>query len=383
MYFLTLAELYNKKRSKPLGLSRRSDRRRSSLIDPDSLPGSKTPGMELKGAWEQGGKDCYLAWCMVKSALKTTSARQVLQGFASAANNLDLIKSLTERVRQDLPDFVLLDLYPQCKSLETLTNKPVLLPVESLLPSRQYRPKVKLNWFKIISYYNRLVQRCSWQKASLGLQDSNWGLHYNHMTPLVFTKAKAVHSFLCTYCPHFRTSVIPTLPQPTMLPSGAANVSTLHREPHLTAGEMDATVIWYANPMPPSLFTNRIGMGDDAEVVPISDRITGYFAMNMRSVSFPVQCEPHLLGIETHMVHTSLKKLSALHEQWKEMGKDAAVYLDSKSSMRPISRSVSKQKRADKNIQPPEELLKNITKAVKEVASFFESKAKEVSTLHN
>jgi hypothetical protein len=29
-----------------------------------------------------------------------------------------------------------------------------------------------------------------------------------------------------------------------------------------------------------------------------------------------------------------------------------------------------------------EELLKNITKAVKEVASFFESKAKEASTLH-
>lgn len=376
--FLTLAELYNRKRSK---LPKRSDRR-CSIIDPDCLSSKAPPGLEIRGGWEHGGKDSYLAWCLVKSALKVTSARQALQGFSSAANTQELTKPLSERVCQDLPDFVLLDLYPQCKSLETLANKPVILPVESLLPSRQYRPKVKLNWFKILGYYNRLVQRCSWQKMSLGFPHSDWGLRYNHMTPLVFTKAKAVHSFLCAHCALFRSCIIPTLPtlvQPGMLPAVGAvsNAPTSHREPHLVVGEMDVTVIWYVTPVPSMLLSSKRA-GGDAEIVPVSDRITGYFAINLKPVNFPVHSEPQLLGMETHVVHTSLKKLSALHDRWKEMEKGVAGYMDAKTAVRPISRSPSKQKRAEKNIQPPDELMKSIAKAVKEVATFFDSKAKEV-----
>lgn len=352
----------------------------SSIVDADLSSIGKAP-VETKPGLELGGKDSYLAWCMVRSALKVTSARQALQGFASAANTHELTKPLSERVLQDLPDFVLLDLYPQCKSLETLVNIPVILPVESLLLSRQYRPKVKLNWFKIIGYYNRLVQRCSWQKVTLGFPHSDWGLQYNHTTPLMFTKTKAVHSFLFAHCNLFRSCVIPSLPQPISPPSmtGAIpNAPSVHREPHLVVGEMDVTVIWYATPVPSSLLSGKRAAADDADILPASDRITGYFAMNLKPVNFPAHSEPHVLGMETHMVHTSLKKLSALHERWKEMEKSVVGYLDAKTAMRPISRSPSKQKRAEKNIQPPEDLMKSIAKAVKEVAIFFDSKAKEV-----
>ena len=370
-FLLTLAELYSKKRSKP-PTTRRSDRRMSMLADPD-----KTAGSEVKGGWEQGAKDCYLAWCMVRSAVKVTSSRQALQCFASTTSTADMTKPLSDRVLQDLPDFVLLDLYPQCKSLETLANKPILLPVASLLLSRQFRPKVMLNWFKVISYYNRLIQRCSWQKVSLGFPDSDWGLHYNHTSPLMYAKAKAVHGFLCSHYLPFKSCIIPALPQPSMLPSGPA-VSSSSKEPHLVTGEMDTTIIWYATPVPSVLLKKMVT--DSVEVLPASDRVTGYFAMNLKSVNFPIHCEPHVLGMETHVVHTSLKRLSALHDGWKEVEKSVAVYLDSKPSLRPISRSPSKQKRAEKNIQPPEELMKDIAEAVKKVADFFDSKAKEVCT---
>lgn len=369
--FLTLAELYSRKKPKP---HRRSERRMSSLVEPEVLSTSKVE----KGGWDQGGKENYLAWCMVKSALKVSSARHSLQGHASAASSPELTKPLSERVLQDLPDFVLLDLYPQCKSLEVLANRPVVLPIESLLLSRQFRPLVTLNWFKIISYYNKLVQRCSWQKVSLGLSDSDWGLRYNYTTPLVFVKTKAVHDFLCVHCHLFRTCVIPILPQLSMLPmGGVAGSSMSHREPHLTAGEMDVTIVWYTHPVPSSLIVTR-RTADEAELVPASDRITGYFAMNLKSVNFPVHSEPHALGMETHVVHTSLSRLSTLHDNWKALSGAMSAYLESKAAMRPTSRSLSKQRRAEKNLQPPEELMKGIAKAVKEVASFFESKAKEV-----
>lgn len=362
-FLLTLAELYSKKRGKP------PKRRMSMMVDPDS---SKVAGT---GGWDQATKDCYLAWCMVHSAVKVASSRQALQGFASTASTADMTKTLSERVLQDMPDFLLLELCPQCKSLETLSNKPVLLPIESLLPSQQFRPKVKLNWFKIISYYNRLIQRCSWQKVSMGFPNSDWGLQYNHTSPLVFSKAKAVHAFLSSHCPQFKSCTIPTLPQPSMLPSGPAILNP-SKEPHLVAGEMETSIIWYTTPVPSVLLKKTVT--DDVEVLPVSDRVTGYFAINLKSVNFPIHCEPHVLGMETHVVHTSLKRLSALHGSWKELGKAVAVYLDSRQSLRPISRSPSKQKRAERNIQPPEELTMDLARAVKEVADFFGSKAKEV-----
>lgn len=373
--FLTLAELYNKRKSRQ---AKRSERRMSSLIGSDV--DSKLDSRYDKGCWDQGGKESYLAWCMIKSAHKNSAARRALQSFASTANTPELTRPLSEKVLQDLPDVVLLDLYPQSKSLEALASKPVVLPTESLLPSRQYRATVNLNWFKIISYYHRLVQRCYWQKVSLGVSESHWALHYNCTTAAMHARAKATYNFLCTHCVQFRGCLIPSLPQLSMLPSTSISNAPAapHREPHLVAGEMDVTIIWCINPLPSSLLQAGKKTTADESSVPASDRITGYFALNLKPVNFPMHSEPHVLGMETHVVHASLRRLTDLHGSWKELARAMSAYLDSKASMRPLSRSTSKQKRAEKSLQPPEELMKGITKAVRDAASFFDSKAKEV-----
>lgn len=377
--FLSLAELYNKKKKLKTLNPKKYDRRRS-FVPPegDESPGkvdkSGWEGKWDKGGWDLGGKENYLSWCMVKSVLKISSARQSLQALASAANNADLTRPLSEKVLHEMPDFILLELQSQCETLDTLSSKPVLLPIESLLPSKQYRPNVSLSWFKIINYFNRLIQRCYWQKLSLHLPDSDWELHFNYITPSVYTKTKAVFGFLVSQCPAFKSCVVPALPQLSMLPGGTFSPWTggviSHRDPHLIASDTDVTIVWYNNPLPPFLL--------GASQLSVSDRITGYFAMNFKSVNFPLHAEPYLLGMDSHVFHTSLTQLSKLHKDWKELSSRALVYLDAKASMRPVSRSPSKQRRAEKSILPPEELVKEIAVAVRDVSDFFDSKARDV-----
>lgn len=399
---LTLAELYHKKKV------RRSERRKSVSIvlnaGPPASTGATTTGSEqgqdrekagggsgsgressasrtervpTAAMWESGGKEGYLAWCMVRATQRIWTARQALQGLASSASHQEMTKPLSDKILQDLPDFALLELQVQCKTLQQLGSKAVLLPIESLLPSRQFRPRKVLNWFKVVNYFSRLVQRCYWQKATLHLPDSDWALHYNFTTLSVYAKAKAVYNFLNTHCTAFKPCVMPPLPQLSMLPGGTYSPWTgsmsVHREPHLAAGETEVTVVWCSNPFSPLC-------GEGAEsghpTSAASEHITGYFAMNTRAVYFPISNEPHTLGVETHIIHTSLRELSELHGNWVELGKLVGVYLDSRALLRPSSRSPSKIRRAEKNMQPPEEVVTGIPRVVKETATFLHSKAK-------
>ena len=364
---LCLSELHNKRKCKVM---------KRPVLD------RRTPSPMDQGTWEQGGRDNYLSWCTIKSALKTSTARQTLLSYACAANNADLNKTLPEKALLDLPDFVLLDLSPQCLTLDLLVSKPVIMPVESLLLSRQYRPKITLTWFKIINYYHRLIQRCFWQKVSLQLPHSDWMLHYNTATPLLYGKAKALFGFLSTHCGPFRSCQIPVFPQQVVPSGGLAPWTTLtggtHREPHLQASDIEVTIIWHTNPLPSS----SLPSAEQAESSTSADnKITGYFALNLKTVGFPIHQEPHLLGIDTHMFHTSLHKLACVHDTWKELSKAVSAFLDSRANMRPVSRSPSKQRKVDRSIHPPDDLVKRITKAVKSVAVLFESKAKEVQSL--
>ena len=318
---------------------------------------------------------------MIKSALRLSTARQSLQGLTASANNPEMTKPLPDKVLHDMPDFIILELCPESATLRTLSSHSGLIPLNSLLPSLQYRSNTAINWFKIVNYYSRLLRRCYWQKVALHLPDSDWGLHYHQATPTLYIKAKAVLAFLSVNCPNFKSCQMPPLPQLTMLPSGgispwASNAATshLHREPHLMAGEADVTIFWYRSPLPPILHA----ADPTHKPHPPSDRIVGYFAMNAKSVNFPVQSEPHLLGIDTHVCHTSLSQLKELHEKWEELSKAVKVYQEARNSLRPISRSPAKQRKAEKSLHPPEELVKSVSEAVKDAACFFDSKAKEV-----
>lgn len=379
---LTLAELYNRKKAKCL---KRGERRRSVSIVIDAVDDLSKPASEkdkekdkaLESKWETGGKEGYLSWCMIKSAMKISQSRQTLLGYASSTNTPEMTKPLPEKILHELPDFVLLELQAQCESLDTLSNKPVLLPIDSLLPSKQFRPKVSLNWFKIINYYSRLVQSCFWRKFTLHLPDSDWELHSNFVTTSIYPKTKALFSFLVSHCPSFKACMMPSLQHLSMLPGGihTSGGTSVHRDSHLVASDTDATVMWYSNPFSPLLAPPQLGRGG-AEELPTSDRIAGYFALNSKVVSFPLHTEPHLLGMETYVIHTSLRKLMELHKRWEELGKAVSTWLDAKAALRPISRSPSKQKKAEKSIQPPEEVVRGIPKAVREAAIFLDSKSK-------
>lgn len=388
--FLNLAELLTNKKTRYFPRRLRSP---SADLEGFSSPvkGGKTSPQHSpqQDRGELGGpKDNYLSWSMIKAGLRTATAHQSLQALASAANNPDLTKPLSDKALQDLPDFILLELHPQCRGLSTLVSQPALLSIESLLPSKQYRPQFKLTWFKIVNYYMRLLRRCHWQKGTLQLPDSDWGLYYNHTTPFIYAKAKAVLHYLSTHCSLFKPCLIPSMAPMNMLPSGGSfstwmsGTNTPHREPHLAASETDVTIVWFNNPLPPPLQTHTNwstgGTSPSPEAIPPSDRITGYFAMNLKPVNFPLHSEPHLLGVDVHMVHTSLRKLSGLHQSWKELSGEVSSYMESRANMRPTSRSPSKQKRAEKNLQPPEVLIRGIAKGVKDMAEFFDSNSKEV-----
>lgn len=371
-----MAELYNKKRAKSL---KRAGRKSVSIVINAQEPVKTTADQEKagwegkwdKGGWEFGGKEGYLAWCMVKSALKISTTRQTLLGFASSTNNSDMTKTLSDKILHELPDFILLELQSQSEILNTLSDRPILLPIESLLPSRQFRSKRGINWFKIISYYSRLIQRCYWQKVTLHLSESDWALHYNFTTPSVYAKAKAVFNFLNSYCTAFKACLMPSLPHLSMLPGSTfAGGVTSHREPQLVASDADVTVIWSNNP-----FSSMLAAKSEPPL-PISDRITGYFAMNLKSVNFPVHAEPYILGIEMHVIHTSVRELSEVYSNWEQLAKVVSVYLDARAAMRPVSRSPSKQRKVEKSIQPPEEVVVGIPKAVREITTFLQSKAK-------
>ncbi len=419
--FLVLSELYAKKKAniaaKHASTRRKSEvrqsitlapsDRRGSLLDQDAaiptpagfMPGPShspthgpTPpagkgganweGKWDRGGWDLGGKENYLAWCMIKSALRLTTARQSLQGLAASASNPDMTKPLTEKALHDMPDFILLELCPESPALRALSSRAGLLPIESLLPSRQHRPNLSISWLKVINYYNHLLRRCYWQKVALQLPDSDWDLHYHYATPRLFAKARAVLAFLSALCPHFKSCLMPPIPQLSMLPSGtfspwagSAVTPHIHREPQLMAGDADVTIIWYRSFLPPILSA----ADPTYKPHPSSDRIIGYFAMNLKPVNFPIHAEPYLLGIDTHVCHTSLSKLKEMHEDLEELSKAVKAYMDARSSIRPVSRSPLKQRKAEKSAHPPDELVRSVRKAVKDISCFFDSKAKEVN----
>lgn len=355
--FLTLAEVSNKR-------CKQSSIFKAVSQESGISATSELTDLKLELERERGKEKAY-AWSMIRLALRTSTAQQSLRGLVSATRDESMTAPLPLRALKDLPDFLLLELCSNNNDiLLTLNSKLVVLPVESLLQTtlvaQVKKANVELSWFSIISWYYRLLQRCYWQKASLKLTDSAWGLNHHSVTPALHRKCKATLHFLTTHCPQFKSCLIPR----NILHFSV----TGHTGPcENLASETEVTVLWCKNS-----FSSSPEMA-------ISDRITCYIAANSRTVTSPTHFTAQQLGLETHILHTSLEKLTKLHETWKALAKEAQDFMDIKANLLPISRSPAKQRKSEKSLQPPDVLVQGITKALKQTARLFKLKTKNVS----
>lgn len=291
-----------------------------------------------------------------------------------------MTQTLNSRALQNLPDFALLELCPHsdstsdCDILESLIRKATVLPIQNLLPHNQLENDTKnLTWIKILNYYYRLSQRCIWQKTSLQISGSDWGLHYHSATPSLHLKTRAMYMFLSAHFALFKaTCMVPPLPQYSVQHLGHVYKLVSHNpfqlEQHLVAGEAEVSLLWHRDSLPLLFHMN-------APSVPGPDRLMGYFAFNVRAVLSPVQSAFHVLGIEVHVIHTTLTELTALHQVWSDLVESCQAYLQLRELNRPVSRSPKRKK----VLLPPKELVKQIANAVRSVARLLKVKTKQVS----
>ena len=369
-----------------------SSSRRSSRSGMSSKPSSQEQDKSSKAEREwlkERGRESYLAWCMVRSALHSCSTSQQLQVLASELHNEEISRHLTDKMLDDLPDFVLLDLCPSENFLQALATDVRSPPIEMMLPSTQYADTTGLTWFKIIGYFYKLLQTCFWQKAALNATRSPWMLHYGEQTPSTYSKCKALLNFLLQHCPPFKSCKLPSLPPLLSLSaaqrqsggsSGVQSAVVQQADAYLSAADNELTVLW----MKPflSLRPDSRELDDLDDVVKDkeikeadSDSIVGYFALNQKSVRTSVPPNLSSFGFESHIVRISVRQLSELHTLWKDLATTSKIVLaESRASSRPMSRSPSKQKKIEKPSQVPAELVECLEKAVINLAEAFGSK---------
>ena len=294
---------------------------------------------------------------LLKLGVKTTVAMETMLQFVSQVNNDESVKPLPLKVTSELPDFAVLDLCSteELTTLLTYSAKPP--PVKSLLPSSQTVVTTGLNMFKIAGLFRQLVEMCSWQKPSLGLSDSNWELHHHTLTSSLYPKAKALLDFLSTYSQQFRSLKIPPIPA-SLFP-----VKPSTPEPHVMAGDTELTVVW-TNPFPLD------STGYD---------IVGYFALNAKSIrSQSASNSSQTGGVDTHTVRTTVRELEELCRQWEELGEMASTFIEGRSSTRPMSRSPTKQKKSEKTLKVPPEIVDGCARAVDGLKAVLGLKSTEV-----
>ena len=311
------------------------------------------------------------AWSMVKLGLCVATAQQAFKVLISAMNDDAMMKSLPAKILADLPEFALLELCPPSETQDALTCTPTVLQINKLIPSKQCQQKeaTDLNWFKIVNFYYRLLQRCYWQKVSIGLAGSEWGLTYHSLTQSTHTKAQSLLGFISAHFPRFRPCLIPPMP-PSLSNQHKHKASNAYRSVMelLTARDTEISLVWHQPSLPPPTLS-RPGLTR-------ADTITGYFAMSTKAVLNYMKSDS---GVETHVIHTSLKELSLVYEMWRELEMKVRDFLDSKEAHTPKSRSPSKLRRSEKMIQPSEDLMRGIAMAVNKTAILFHFKPRKVT----
>ena len=384
--FLGLAELYCKssKQTYPSKKPASSIAVTTSIshASPSATMSLEDPNVQLADTdWERQRKlEAYLAWAMIKTALQVSASQLAFRNLISASHQDNMTKLLNDRALQNLPDFAFLEIDACVDStsgidddiLHCLTKNTVVLPVHRLLPRNQFKNTKNLTWIKVLNYYHHLTQRSVWQKTSLQISDSDWGLHYHSATPSLHLKSRIMYMYLSNHCSQFKaTCLIPPLPHCSIHHLGQifkiVGRNHTKSELFLTAGDTDLSLIWHGDPLP-LLFHSNVA------TLPGCEMLTGYFAFNVHTLQCPTQNTLQSLGIEVHVIHTTLAELSELHQTWLDLEENCRVFLQHKDKLvRPVSRSKHK-----KHLNPPECLMKQMANAVREMAGLFKIKAKEV-----
>lgn len=388
--YLTLAELYYSAKLSESGSSS------TPTKSPDS-PKDVSVGGAGGGAGEGGGggrersssgsniqqqqqrscdRDTRMTWRLIKSAQSVHTAKEALRVLTSAADSPAMTRPLSKKLLQELPDFVVSEL---CAGPgvgvgdeeDSLIAKTVVLPLESLVPSKQQQHIVllraaSLNWFRIVNYYSRLIQRCYWHRDPLQLHHSDWYLHHHAMTGPLHVKARILLKFLTKHCPAIKGCLLPT---PPTYSTHVKNDGGASHDPHMTAEGMEVTILWHSIHCPSPLEATPT-------IATPTGRLAGYFAMSQKPVSS--YGGSGSAGLCVFILHTTLGALTDLHQLWQHVAALAADYLAVKAGTRPVSRSPVKQRKTEKAMQPPEELVKGVAETVRNTALLFNCKGGQV-----
>ena len=349
-------------------------------VETEDQKKSKPP---LETERDQQKRHIYLSWAMVRTALQTKTCQQQLKRLISEAHHENVTRSIDNYSLQILPNFAALELCPSDTNtnaiaednsiIQTLENTVAVLPIAKLLPKNQeVQGAMNLTWIKVLNFYYQLIQRSLWQKKSLEVSVSDWGLRYHAATPTLYLKVQAMHAFLSSQFLAFKECQLPLLPQYSLqlqIASGhlykQAGQKPSNLEQHLSAGEYELTLIWYSGGHAPTT-----GCGQE-------DQLTGYFAFNHRPFQVPLQGAHDSTGIDVFIVSTTITKVAKLQQEWAVLAEKCQSYLQMKenSFYRPFSVRSPKPKRG---VQLPEGLVKELAEAVQNIAIVFGIKKKEV-----
>ena len=374
--------------------------RRPSVSRMSNKPSSQEQDRVSKAEREwnrERGRESYLAWCMVKCAMHSLNASQQLTVLASELRNEEVTKKINDKVLDDLPDFVLLDLCPTENVLQTLAtdvNRGHAPPIEAMLPSAQHADTASLTWFKVIGYFNYLLQHCFWRKNTLlNVAVSPWLLHYSELTPSSYSKCKSLLTFLLQHCPPFKSCKLPSIPPLLSLspaigqrPNGGTQSAAIQQaDVYLSAADNELSVIWTSPFLTP--LARKAGANESCDeehgetgISKVSEEtngkteenkfsddnvVVGYFALNQKAVRTSIPSNLASFGFESYIIKIPSRKLSELHTIWQDLAAASkAVLVESRSSSRPLSRSPSKQKKLEKPFKVPPELVESLELAV-------------------
>ena len=331
---------------------------RASLKVQESEKKSKAEKEWLK---ERAG-EAFFAWCSIKTTQHIQTITQGLHRLTAEIRNEEVAKLLPDKAVTCLPDFALLELCRPHEVTDILITSVEPVPVDMLAPSAQVVNSIGLNWFKVLAYTQTLLQKCFWQKSALPATNS---LHYHCLTPIFYQRCRAMLAFLAIHFSPFSILRLPSLHSafPTL---SATQKSTMSFQPaprqqsvvpplgpavdpaYLSAGDAELNVTWFR-----PFLTTESAKGRH------TNPILGLFAMNQKAIKITNTTSINfksMHGMNAFLVKTTVPALLELYNTWEELAVAAKDYLDTKATTRPISRSPSKQKKADRSLKPPNEL---------------------------
>ena len=105
--------------------------------------------------------------------------------------------------------------------------------------------------------------------------------------------------------------------------------------------------------------------------------------MNAKAVHTQSTVNSASLGTEVYIVQTTVKGLEDVYGVWEELAASTKAYVDARATTRPISRSPSKQKKSEKAMKVPQEVVERLHSAIELLRETFDIKVNEVNSTYS